>query len=337
MEKFLLGCDWGTSSFRLQVLDVPEERIIGEVFSEQGIARIHKTWEISIEKNKPISKGQLFFQHLKKQVEILSEKLSINLHNVTILISGMASSSIGMEDIPYAMVPFALDGSEAILKHFDAQEYFPHEVILISGVQSDKDVMRGEETQLIGLLELLEPSGNVPAEGIMVFPGTHSKHIYIKNGRLINFKTFMTGELFNVIGNYSILKNSVNKGDLNKISGIDAQAFKLGLNESRTSNILNGLFTVRTNDLFEKLNKDQNFFYLSGLLIGTELSYLLKNEDCPLLLCSGSNLYEFYKHAFDELHLSERTTLIPAELVDRAAFAGQRLIFENHKIKETAK
>ncbi|MCW3107505.1 MAG: 2-keto-3-deoxy-galactonokinase [Segetibacter sp.] len=337
MDKFLLGCDWGTSSFRLRLLDVPGQLVIGEVLSEEGIASMHKSWQDCIRQNDTITKAELFRQYLKKQIGVLSGKYSVNLDNVTILISGMASSSIGMEDIPYAMVPFALDGSEAIIKRLDLEDGFPHQIILISGVASQKDVMRGEETQLIGLLALLEQSGNKPKEGVLIFPGTHSKHIYIQNSQLVNFQTFMTGELFNIMCNYSILKDSVQIDEVNKFSDIDKDAFKSGLQESKSSGILNGLFTVRTNQLFDKLNKKQNAFYLSGLLIGEEMNYLLKNEGFPLILCSGSNLYEFYKLAIDELDLSHRTTIVSFDLADQAALAGQILIFQNYILNQRSR
>jgi 2-dehydro-3-deoxygalactonokinase len=192
------------------------------------------------------------------------------------------------------------------------------------------DVMRGEETQLIGLLKLLRHSGSTPTEGLLIFPGTHSKHIYLSERRVVGFKTFMTGELYSVLSKNSILKDSIQNGDMGELSDEDAQAFKAGVKESAATGILNGLFTVRTNQLFSRWEKAQNAFYLSGLLIGEELNYLLKRDELPLILCSGKNLYKYYQLALDELNLSCRTTTVPFELVDMAAVAGQQVIFEKH-------
>jgi 2-dehydro-3-deoxygalactonokinase len=335
MNNFLLGCDWGTSSFRLRLLDVSSNDIIGEVVSDVGIANMYQSWQKSNEENKTITRAEIFCNYLNNQVETLSAKTSVKLDNITILISGMASSSIGMEDVAYAKVPFDIDGSGAIVKRVTASDIFPHEIILISGVCSENDVMRGEETQLIGLLSLLKASEGIPEEGVLIFPGTHSKHIYIKNGKLIKFQTFMTGELFQVTSKHSILKDSVQVSDLKDFSNGNADAFKLGLKQARGSSILNGLFTVRTNQLFEKLDKKQNSFYLSGLLIGTEIGNL-SNQKLPLLLCSGGNLYEYYESAIVEYGLSETTTIVSNELVDKAALEGQRLIFEKHVLKDFA-
>jgi 2-dehydro-3-deoxygalactonokinase len=210
------------------------------------------------------------------------------------------------------------------------QEDFPHEIILISGVQSAHDVMRGEETQLIGIWSLLMDRGSQPKEAIIIFPGTHSKHVYIKDGQLIQFKTFMTGEMYQVIGNHSILKDSVKMHDEPEPSAADTAAFKTGIKDSGKSSILNGLFTVRTNQLFNRLNKTRNAFYLSGLLIGSELNDLVKKQDCPVFLCSGKNLYGLYKIALEELDLSERTTFISTDLVEKAAMTGQKIIYDQY-------
>ena len=332
MEKYLLCCDWGTTSFRLQLVNIADQEIIGEVRSTEGVSNTFNVWKTEEEKSS-IARDQFFRQKLNKQINILSHKLSIELNNIPIVISGMASSSIGMEEIPYAMLPFPTDGSGASVRQFNSQHGFPHEIILISGVRSETDVMRGEETQLVGLSASSSLSQYKFKEAILVFPGTHSKHIYLQDGRLINFQTFMTGEVFNLMANYSILKQSVETSDIDKFSQDELDAFKSGVGKSQSSNVLNSLFTVRTNQLFNKLNKKQNFLYLSGLLIGTELNHLLQKVSWQLILCSGSNLYEFYKLAFEELDLLKRTIIISNELIDKAAIAGQVIIFQDQLSK----
>jgi len=330
MEEFLLGCDWGTSSFRLRLFDINREQVTGQITSDEGIAAMHRSWQNLNEPSNNTTKADFFRRYLEKQVVLLSQESSVDLEYLTIIISGMASSTIGMLDVPYANLPFALDGSNAIIKRLHSADDFPHEIILISGARSENDVMRGEETQLIGLSALLEQSGTRPKDGVFIFPGTHSKHMYIKNGSLINFNTYMTGEVFNIMSNHSILKDSIQKDDEKKLSQADADAFKLGVQKSKETGILNGLFTVRTNQLFNKLDKKQNFFYLSGLLIGEEMNYLLRDEALDIFVCSASNLNDFYKMAIEELNLSGRTSTVSADLVDKAALAGQNEIFQRH-------
>lgn len=336
MKNYLLGCDWGTSSFRLRLIqmlgdDIAHHQLMGEVISQEGVASTYNAWKVEGEA-KGISKNLYFRQQLKKQIGILSKKLSFCLDHITLVISGMASSSVGMEEVPYACLPFAVDGSQASIRHFEKQAEFPHDIILISGIKSPEDVMRGEETQLIGLVALADFLHNQP-KAILIFPGTHSKHIYIKNSQLINFRTFMTGEVFNLMVHHSILKDSVDSNDLSGASESDLEAFKLGVRESSRANVLHSLFKVRTNQLFGKLNRKQNSLYLSGLLIGAELKQLGKKENGQIVLCSGSNLFAFYQLAIEELHLSGSTITIAADLIDKAAMAGQIRIFKNQKLK----
>lgn len=332
MKNYLLGCDWGTSSFRLRLINISDHQLLGELISQEGIVNTFNAWKKSSKKS-GITRNQYFCHYLKKQIDALSAKLAMSLDHVTVVVSGMASSSIGMEEIPYAHLPFAVDGRQASIRCFDMQEGFPHKVILISGVQSQQDVMRGEETQLIGLMALLDRAGHQYKDAILIFPGTHSKHVYIQNSQVVNFQTFMTGEIFNLMAKYSILKDSIEISAFTAYKASDLDAFKLGLKEAGASNILHGLFTTRTNQLFGKLSKKQNYLYLSGLLIGTELRHLLEKENYPLVLCSGSNLNKFYILAIEELQLSSRTTSIAADLIDKAAITGQIKVFQNQASK----
>lgn len=326
MEQYLLSCDWGTTFFRLRLVEMPGEQIVSEVSSEDGVTRTFNAWKTTAA-DKEITRKQYFLNQLKKQTNILAVKSGIKLDGITILISGMASSTIGMQEMPYASLPFAIDGSKASIQYFDIQEDFPSKVILISGARSDEDVMRGEETQLVGAAKLL---GLQQQEAVLILPGTHSKHLHIKAGQLINIQTFMTGELFSLLINHSILKDSVELNEVTDFSKSDIEAFKAGINKSLEFNVLHNLFTVRTNQLFNKFNKKQNSLYLSALLIGTELNHLTKKENTPLILCSGNNLHGLYKLALQELGLLTRTTLFSADKMIQATIAGQVTIFQNN-------
>ncbi|WP_461077318.1 2-dehydro-3-deoxygalactonokinase [Spirosoma flavus] len=336
MVNFLLCCDWGTSFFRLRLMDVSDYQSLGEIHSQTGVAGTFTGWQNSGE-SQGISRDQFFRQQLKKQIDRLAEKVNMSLSGIPVVISGMASSSIGMDELPYATLPFAVDGSQASVRHFDAQANFPHEIMLISGVSSDQDVMRGEETQLVGLIALLQLSGDKPQDAICIFPGTHSKHMAIQGDQLVGFDTYMTGELFELMAHQSILKDSVDTSHLTHFTDSDKDAFRRGVRRSTTSPILNSLFTIRTNQLFDKLTKKQNALYLSGLLIGSELNPLLNQKNSSLVLCSGSNLSVFYELALAELNLLHRTITIPPDVIDRVASIGQINLFQNQTAKVPAK
>ncbi|MCF0069867.1 2-dehydro-3-deoxygalactonokinase [Dyadobacter sp. CY261] len=325
MSKHLLSCDWGTSSFRLRLVNVADHDVVGEVTSPNGIGAVYNAWQ-EVHQADHVPRGVYYRSIISTQIIALRKQTGLDIAGLPVILSGMASSSIGMQELPYARLPFALDGSHLGIKQYEEQNDFPHEITLISGVRSDHDVMRGEETQLIGLGAAIDLSGR---DAIFIFPGTHSKHMFVRDGRLIDFKTFMTGEVFNLMANHSILKDSVDHYRQPDFSAEAAEAFREGIRESGSGNILNALFTVRTNQLFDLLNKRENGMFLSGLLIGCEIRDLTRETNAHLVLCGGNNLYQLYKAAIETLGLAGRTTIIPSEIVDRAATTGHIRIFEN--------
>lgn len=323
MINNLLCCDWGTSSFRLRLVDASDYSVIAEQQSAEGVAGTFKLWQAS----GSLDRFDFYAEKLKTAINDLEKTSSLNLANIPVLVSGMASSSIGMEEIPYAVLPFAADGSQASAKIFRDFNGKGNALVVVSGVKSDLDVMRGEEAQLIGLFNLKETIAAISSDTLFVFPGTHSKHIVVQNDQITSFKTFMTGEMYNILCEQSILKDSViSEGSL--LDADNVSAFKAGVAASNTSVLLNTLFTVRTNQLFAKFTKSQNAFYLSGLLIGTELSQLDAGSAQKLVICSGKHLHTHYRVASEQLELTDNITFIQPELIDKATIAGQVQIFK---------
>lgn len=333
ITHYLLCCDWGTSFFRLQLMDMETYHCIHEIHSPIGVAGTFDKWREAGE-----TEGrELFFRRLlREQIERLAAAVSADLINVPVVISGMASSSIGMAQVPYATLPFSVEGHQAGVRHFDAQPDFPHDMLLVSGVRSEDDVMRGEETQLIGLIALLDLSGHHLTDAVCIFPGTHSKHLRLKNRALVQFDTYMTGEIFDLMTKQSILKDSVAINRLSDFSSVTIRAFQEGVRQSVSSFFLKDLFKIRTNQLFDKLTKAENTFYLSGLLIGHELNHLIDTPDQALVLCCGSNLLRFYELAVEALNLTDRTITIPTEVMERAASVGQIRLFAHQFVKQSA-
>jgi 2-dehydro-3-deoxygalactonokinase len=133
----------------------------------------------------------------------------------------------------------------------------------------------------------------------------------------------MTGELFAVMPQHSILQESISEVKYDRaLSSTDQQAFCLGLEQSAETNLLRSLFSVRINQLFNRLDGKANFFYLSGLLIGTELRSIPRKDDVRIMLCSGQQLGGLYELALQNLGLLAQTVIIPTDKVDTAAFEG---------------
>jgi 2-dehydro-3-deoxygalactonokinase len=311
MKKFL-SCDWGTSSFRLRVVETHILTIIAEVKSNQGIANSFELWKQS-RKTKD-SRLDFYLDIIRQHIKILEKKLNTSLNEVPLVISGMASSTIGMLDLAYKELPFSADGSDLEVRLIEPYDNFLNRTAIISGAKTNDDVMRGEETQLIGCFHANNK------ERVFVFPGTHSKHIVVKKGKAVNVKTYMTGEFFELLSKKSILSLSVEDGTGLK-QGKNAQSFENGVTESVQSNLLNNCFTVRTNDLFGKFTKQENYYYLSGLLIGTEMNDLMNKGYENITLVSNAMLSPYYETAFNILNKTNSTLEI--QNADEAIIRGQ--------------
>jgi 2-dehydro-3-deoxygalactonokinase len=321
---YFLSCDWGTTSFRLRLADTKNGKVLAEERSGQGISNSFNLWSESGRPDK--EKIPFYLNIIKFHINRIEEKIGYPLNGAKLIISGMASSSIGFIDIPYNSVPLIVDGSAIKTASIPANKNFDHDVLIISGIRTNDDVMRGEETQLIGCID---PSAIIRNE-LYVFPGTHSKHIRVKDNHITGFKTYMTGEFFELLSQKSILKSAVEREHRNE-SVNDLIAFKMGVKDAMLTNLLHSVFKVRTNHLFDLLTKQENFNYLSGLLIGTELKDLkASNADMINLLC-GSSLEMYYRIALQELGISN-VILFPPEWVDEATVRGHHKIGKQLKI-----
>jgi 2-dehydro-3-deoxygalactonokinase len=180
---------------------------------------------------------------------------------VPVLMCGMIGSRQGWREASYAALPAdaaALARAMLPLPEIDAW--------IVPGVSGESlagapDVIRGEETQALGVLDLLG-GGDL----CLCMPGSHSKWVELRGGRLARFATFMTGEAFAALGDHTILARMIEPGPL------DPAAFAAGLRRaSAPGGLLHQLFTVRTDGLFGRLAPAAAGSFLSGLLLGHEM------------------------------------------------------------------
>jgi 2-dehydro-3-deoxygalactonokinase len=312
-----LSCDWGTSSLRIRLTDLNLQQVIAEESNASGIRDSFLLWkEASVEEEKRIA---FYKAILRGPIRKMQEHLGVSLAGLPIVISGMASSSAGMMELPYAQIPFPIDGQQFVTEYIDADDGFPHPILLISGVRSGDDVMRGEETQLLGCVE---------DDGLYIFPGTHSKHILVKGHLVIDFSTYMTGEFFGLLSEKSLLSGSVEKNEAPD-EGRNLEFFCKGVREAVGSNLLRTAFYVRSRQLFGLLSRKENFHYLSGLLIGTELQ-AIAGAPGKIYLCCGAGMSDYYEKALAVLDLCERVHIFPPGWVDAAVVRGQCRIWAQH-------
>jgi len=313
--EYFLSCDWGTSTFRLKLINTIDLGVMAEVSTGQGIASTYKLWQQNTSDN---TRPDFYKNFLANKIRQIEKQVSVSLDGVPVIISGMASSSIGMVELAYKSIPLNADGSDLITYTINSDASFKHLIFIISGATSKCDVMRGEETKLAGCYS--------SKSSLYLFPGTHSKHIQVEDGKIVDFKTYMTGEIFDTLSKNTILALSVKKGaGLNEPKNFEN--FKKGVLISRHSNILHNCFLVRTNILFNKLTEEENYYYLSGLLIGTELGDLQINNSDTITLAANSTLLTAYTFALNILNLVAKSKLIIVD-ADEIVTKGQIAVFK---------
>ena len=312
--KLFFSCDWGTSTFRLRLVDAVNEKILSEIKTSYGIASAFEAWKQS---GKDQDERMAFYQsYLLDQLKKLDASFR-QTADIPVVLSGMVSSSIGMRELPYKSLPFRADGSDLVIQTIPSTaDMLPQ--IIVSGARSESDVIRGEETILAGCdIETNEK------EELFILPGTHSKHIRVHNGWVKDISTYMTGELFDLLSNKSILSASV-KRDAQEHASHD-RFFADGVKKGASLNLMNSIFHVRTNQLFGKAGPGENFHYLSGLLIGHELKELLESGDTSVTLVCGGELKKAYTLALDVLGAGSKLQFKDSDI---ALIRGQKKIMD---------
>lgn len=252
--------DWGTSSFRLWLV-AEDGSVLGERRSAAGLLSIEGRFE-------PVLEGHLAALDAPA--------------NLPVVICGMAGARSGWREAAYLPAPCALADVPSAVVRIDG---IARDVRILPGISQAEpaDVMRGEETQLLGL----------EAEGTICLPGTHSKWVTLLDGRVEKFSTWMTGELFALLSEHSLLAADVAGAD-----GPD-EDFLAGLNSvlDEPEALTNALFGLRARALLGQGGGEAS--RLSGMLIGAELVGVGPADHVTLV--ADDRLGDLYAAALDEI------------------------------------
>ena len=290
LQRPLIAIDWGTSSLRGARFDARGQQLDERPFA-RGILTVAPG-------EFPAVLGQCFGDWLQD-----SEALC--------LLSGMVGSRQGWQEAAYCPCPAGFDelgqhllwlqpGRLAIVPGLSVQQHdgLPY---------AQHDVMRGEEIQIFGALSLAGVQ-----DATVVLPGTHSKWAQVTQGRVTGFRSFMTGEVYALLSQHSILSRTL---------AADAPWHEASFSDAvllaqRTPSVLSSIFATRTLALFGTLPTEQHASFLSGLLIGEELRAMQAQRHGPLLLVGSAALTPRYQCALRTLGLSAQA------LGDEATWAG---------------
>lgn len=291
----LLCCDWGTTTFRLHLVEAGTLQTRAKTTEGEGILKTFRAWTAS---GRPAQDRLAFYlAAIHDRIASLEREAGFPLSGVPLIISGMASASVGICDLAYRKLPLAVDGSDLEAVTISPSPEFPYPLAIVSGACTDADVMRGEETLLVGALA----DRAIGEEAwLVVLPGTHSKHVSIWQGRAVNVATYMTGEFFALLSQQSILAQTVEAGGGLEQAG-HRDEFIHGVRDGAAGNLLHDCFSIRARHLLGHASKSSNFHRLSGLLIGAELKEITTRRPAGLLLVSGPELQPFYAAATSAL------------------------------------
>lgn len=269
-----VAVDWGTSNMRAWGIAADGD-VLWERTSPQGMGKLSRA------------------EFPGALLEALDGASVERSRPLDVLICGMAGAKQGWMEAPYLEAPTDLHNL------FDGAvrpAVFGTEVnaAILPGVcqkAGDDNVMRGEETQLLGLASI-KPGFS----GLVCMPGTHSKWAQLAGTRIEHFSTAMTGEMYEVLRLHSVLRHSLS-GDLD--GSKHQEGFAAGSSDGleHPEQLLGMLFRVRAGSLLSGRQPDWCAGYLSGLLIGTEVAsnrHLIGNSPVPLI--GSPMLCDLYKN-----------------------------------------
>jgi 2-dehydro-3-deoxygalactonokinase len=277
----LVALDWGTTSQRAWLLG-DDGRILESRRRERGLL------STSAAGTERIREHEAAFD------EVCSDWLRAN-PALPAIACGMVGSAQGWEETGYLTVPtdLVIDAADLIAVRHELGELH-----LVPGLRMAPhgtvpgDLMRGEETQLIGVLDFL-PDADGPLT--VVLPGTHTKWVRVDNRKVVSFTTAMSGELYALVLRHGILALTADRGQR------DDAAFTRGLTAAAANErgLAAELFGARALVLDGLLNPAAMPDYVSGVIIADEVRHQLPHHAHPgrIVLCGTTDLCRRYASA----------------------------------------
>ncbi|EFL89237.1 2-dehydro-3-deoxygalactonokinase [Ahrensia sp. R2A130] len=264
-DPALIALDWGTTNVRAALLD-GEGQVLEARKGESGVGSLDEAGFIA-----------------------RFGELTEGWPKLPAIACGMVGSRQGWSEAHYCELP--LDVSQLA-----AKLHRTNHLTIVPGVMKDTldqaDVMRGEETQIAALL-----AENPAFDGTIVLPGTHSKWARIAKGKLVDFKTYMTGELFDAFAGHTILRHTVQPAELDA----DDNAFDVAVGDvfMTKGSDWGRFFNLRAAALVGETLPGQLREKLSGYLIGMELSSAAQDgfDVQAVTIIGGGALVERYTRA----------------------------------------
>ncbi|MDA2811515.1 2-dehydro-3-deoxygalactonokinase [Nocardiopsis sp. RSe5-2] len=290
----LVAADWGTTSLRAWAL-APDGAVLGSVRSPHGLRPV-----TALAAERGVPAGRAF-------ADVLAEVAAgLGADGVPALACGMVGSDGGWSPVPHLRPPLP-----AVPESFE-----PHRVPgadppvwIVPGLRTSPagasgapDVIRGEETQVLGALERL----GRPEEATLVLPGTHTKWLRVAGGAVTGFTTAMTGEIHAALMEHTILGDPARAAvptDGGAHPDTTGAAFDAGADHGLAHPerpLAARLFSARTRHLDGEIGAHDVADYVSGLLIADETERMLAlTRAAAVVLCADGALGPRYRRALE--------------------------------------
>jgi 2-dehydro-3-deoxygalactonokinase len=307
MTPAFIGIDWGTTHRRAALVSTTGERVAERVDGDGALACAGR---------------------FRASLEALLAGWPGADAGLPVVMAGMVGSAIGWQTVPYLERDTPLDD---LARHLAPVTETPagRNWLIAPGycVRGDAgavDVMRGEETQLFGALRQLGPQAS---DGCYVLPGTHSKWVRLAQGRIVELRTYLTGELFALLSRHGTLASAMRGGAADPAPGrqhavvADDPAFLRGVRDAAGQPALShALFGARARVVTGALAPEAAAAYVSGLLIGAEWAdaQRLTSRDEPVRVIGEPALAAL--HAVCAAHQGRRLDTLDAAQLQLAAW-----------------
>ncbi|MBQ8408306.1 MAG: 2-dehydro-3-deoxygalactonokinase [Clostridia bacterium] len=245
---------------------------------------------------------------------------------IRILASGMITSEFGLCELPHVSAPAGIRELHDTMAEVTFPEISSIPFVFVRGVRiiseslAEVDVMRGEETELMGLMALAPQSGK---SCVFVLPGSHSKLINTVGGKISAFSTMLTGEMIMSLSQGTILKDAV---DLS-VSDHDENYLVEGYRFAKNEGINKALFKVRIlKNIFKRSPQEVYSFFL-GAILADEIDAILSSSSESVII-GGNNKIKTATAALLSAVSDKSITVISDEDVERSTAVGVISIFE---------
>lgn len=263
MRGAYLAIDWGTTNRRIFLMGA-DGAVIETVRDDRGVLAMASR------------------EHAEELAEIRRR-----MGDLPVLCAGMVGSDRGWVQVPYVAAPCDLGDLAGSLHWIE-----PQRTAIVPGVrwQGDgrADIMRGEEVQLLGAIA----SGFGLADALLCQPGTHCKWVRMRGGRIAEFCTAMTGEMFALLRHHALI------GSLIAGPVADGPSFAAGVSQAQERGLLAQLFSIRANHVLDTAAIEDPASFASGLLIGTDIAAQIDGEG-EILVLADRVLGGLYKSAIE--------------------------------------